>query len=185
MRKFWTDKHIEDLKEFYPHNTNAKLSRHWDRTPRAIMCMAYKLGLTKVENTGQFKKEQSPWNKGKIGYMGANKTSFKKGNLPHNHKGGILIQQDNSGKLYKYFRRDKKRILLHRFLYEKKHGKLDNLILVCKGDTLNCSPDNWEAITRQENISRNLNREKQSEGLKKAWEIRKLRQKYGMPQKRA
>lgn len=33
-------------------------------------------------NTGQFVKGQTPWNKGVTGYMGANETSFKKGNLP-------------------------------------------------------------------------------------------------------
>jgi len=36
--------------------------------------------------TGKFHKGNQAWNKGKTGYMGANKTSFKKGNLPHNHK---------------------------------------------------------------------------------------------------
>lgn len=35
-------------------------------------------------NSGSFKKGQVPWNKGKTGYMGANKTSFKKGHLPPN-----------------------------------------------------------------------------------------------------
>lgn len=34
----------------------------------------------------RFSKEQKPWNKGVRGYMGANVTSFKRGNLPHNHK---------------------------------------------------------------------------------------------------
>lgn len=29
----------------------------------------------------EFKPGQEPWNKGKTGYMGANETSFKKGNL--------------------------------------------------------------------------------------------------------
>lgn len=30
----------------------------------------------------RFKKGHTPWNKGKTGYMGPNKTSFKKGNVP-------------------------------------------------------------------------------------------------------
>lgn len=34
--------------------------------------------------TGQFVKGCEPWNKGVKGYMGANKTSFKKGHRPHN-----------------------------------------------------------------------------------------------------
>jgi len=36
--------------------------------------------------SGHFKKGQKSWNHGKKGYMGPNRTSFKKGNLPHNHK---------------------------------------------------------------------------------------------------
>lgn len=36
--------------------------------------------------TGRIEKGQSPWNLGKKGYMGANSTSFKRGNLPHNHQ---------------------------------------------------------------------------------------------------
>ena len=35
---------------------------------------------------GQFKKGNVPANKGKKGFMGANRTSFKKGNTPYNYK---------------------------------------------------------------------------------------------------
>ena len=40
----------------------------------------------KTGNTGQFKKYHEPWNKGLKGYIGANKTSFKKGTIPPNYK---------------------------------------------------------------------------------------------------
>ena len=35
---------------------------------------------------GYFRKGSIPWNRGIKGYMGANKTSFKKGNIPPNYK---------------------------------------------------------------------------------------------------
>lgn len=45
-----------------------------------MIALAQRVWYTGVmKNDGQFKKGQTPWNKGVTGYMGANRTSFKKG----------------------------------------------------------------------------------------------------------
>lgn len=47
----------------------------------------------------EFKKGMTPWNKGKRGYMGANNTSFKKGNIPPQQKpAGTVTRLMNKGK---------------------------------------------------------------------------------------
>lgn len=51
----------------------------------------------KSGRTGQFKPGYSSHNKGKKGFMGANKTSFKKGQLPHNTKPLYSERTDKEG----------------------------------------------------------------------------------------
>lgn len=51
----------------------------------SIKAKCLRMGL-KTGRNGCFSPGQESWNKGKTGYMSANKTSFKKGHTPHNHK---------------------------------------------------------------------------------------------------
>jgi hypothetical protein len=119
-----------------------------------------------------YKKGQTPFNKGKKGseYLSEealaamSNTQFRKGNLPHNTKedGVITIRYDHAdtrnGIAYKYIRIAlAKWMPLHVYNWEQKYGKVKKgYCLWCKnGDTLNCEPDNWELITRAENIKRN------------------------------
>jgi len=55
----------------------------------------------------EYCRGRTPWNKGTIGLMKANKTSFKKGNIPKNYMGGMKICKDgiyiiNRRKSYTY-----------------------------------------------------------------------------------
>lgn len=75
---------------------------------------------------GYFKKGSTPWNKGLKGYMGANKTSFKKGTIPPNQvpigtesttKGGYIkvkVGEPNEWKLKQ------------RYIYEQHYGEIPN-----------------------------------------------------------
>ena len=108
----------------------------------------------KTGNTGQFKKYKEPWNKGLKGYIGANKTSFKKGNIPPNYKpvGSERVTRDGYTEVK--IKDPNKWELKHRHIYKKHYGEIpsgynvifadknisnfdiDNLILVSKAEML-------------------------------------------------
>lgn len=116
---------------------------------------------------------------------------FKKGNLPHNcyHEvGKESIRRDKSGVAYKYVCiKIGKWVPLHTRNWERENGKIPKgHCLWCRdGDTLNCSPDNWELITRGENLRRNnlsdsgiASRLSQRPGLGKGKRDNKLKNEY-------
>ena len=108
----------------------------------------------KTGNTGQFKKYKEPWNKGLKGYIGANKTSFKKGNIPPSYKpvGSERVTRDGYTEVK--IKDPNKWELKHRHIYKKHYGEIpsgynvifadknisnfdiDNLILVSKAEML-------------------------------------------------
>ena len=108
----------------------------------------------KTGNTGQFKKYKEPWNKGFKGYMGANKTSFKKGNIPPNYKSVGSERVTRDGYTEVKIKDPNKWELKHRYVYKKHYGEIpsgynvifadknisnfdiDNLILVSKAEML-------------------------------------------------
>ena len=108
----------------------------------------------KTGNTGQFKKYKEPWNKGFKGYMGANKTSFKKGNIPPNYKSVGSERVTRDGYTEVKIKDPNKWELKHRHIYKKHYGEIpsgynvifadknisnfdiDNLILVSKAEML-------------------------------------------------
>jgi hypothetical protein len=118
----------------------------------------------KFQENSRFKKGQTPPNKGKkiTEWMSPDKiqciqqTQFKKGDEPHNIKfdGAERISKDG----YIEIRISKANwVHKHRFEWEKVNGIIPKgLILVCKTDNkLNSHPDNWELISREENMNRN------------------------------
>ena len=108
----------------------------------------------KTGNTGQFKKYQEPWNKGLKGYIGANKTSFKKGTIPPNYKPVGTERFAKDGYIEVKVKDPNVWELKHRYIYKKHHGEIpngynviftdknisnfdiDNLILVSKAEML-------------------------------------------------
>lgn len=122
----------------------------------------------------RIKKGTVPPNKGKkqSEYMSAEAiaktvaTRYKKGNIPGNtfaEDGVISIRTDRhkkrtNGKPYKYIRL-KLGVWypLHQHNWNMKHGKppKGHCLWCIDGNTLNCEPDNWELITRKENMRRN------------------------------
>jgi hypothetical protein len=177
--KIWQEFEIEVMINEYP-NTHAKsIAKKLNRSKKSIYCQAFLMGLKKSEEflkeelerqairlktSGighRFKKGQSPVNKGKKMpveiYEKAKATMFKKGDIPVNHKpvGFERITKDG----YVEIKTFEPNIfeLKHRVEWFKKYGSIDKkLILVCKGtDKTNCNPNNWELITRVENMKRN------------------------------
>jgi hypothetical protein len=120
--------------------------------------------ILKFKENSRFKKGDTPPNKGvkMIEWMKPEMierikiTQFKKGNAPHNTKydGAERICKDG----YIEIRiRKAKWVHKHRFEWEKVNGIISiGLILVCKTDNkLNSHPDNWELISREQNMNRN------------------------------
>lgn len=91
-----------------------------------------------------FKPGQVSWNKGTKGLTGRNKTTFKKGHRPHNHKpvgheyttkdGYIMIKVSEAAGFK----------LKHRHIWEQAHGSIPerHVIRFLDGDRSNCELDN-------------------------------------------
>lgn len=87
----YTEEHLNYLRElcdegFFNDEITKKFNEKFgtNKTERAIKSIRGKYGIT-TSARNYFKKGHTPWNKGKRGYMGPNKTSFKKGEIPPNY----------------------------------------------------------------------------------------------------
>ena len=88
------------------------------------------------------------------------KTTFKKGNLPHNtlSDGAVTLRRDKTGISYYYYRISKAKWMpYHHKLWIDVHGEIPKGYIVVFKDrnTLNCKLENLELITRRENMQRN------------------------------
>lgn len=121
----------------------------------------------KSGRTGCFKKGQDSWNKGVTGYMGPNKTSFKKGSVPPNRLpvGTERITQDgyvevkiNEANPYVLGQMTRWK-LKHLYLWIKENGPLPagHMLTFLDGDKENCKPDNLMLISRAVNAYLNRN----------------------------
>ena len=108
---------------------------------------------------GYFKKGSTPWNKGLKGYMGANKTSFKKGTIPPNQvpigtesiiKGGYIKVKVGEPNKWK---------LKQRYIYEQYYGEIPNNynIIFADGNKMNFDIDNLIAVSKSEMLILNNN----------------------------
>lgn len=101
----------------------------------------------------RIKKGGKSWNKGVTGYMGANKTSFKKGDIPFNHKpiGHERVTAD--GYIMVKVAEPNKFRLKQLVVWEEHHGKVKegyNLRFL-DNDRTNCNIDNLMSIPRSVN----------------------------------
>ena len=105
---------------------------------------------------GQFKKGHIPVNKGTKGLTGANKTSFRPGNVPPNTRkaGSISTRKDKNGNSYMHIKvaEPNKWQMLHVYIWENRHGKIPKGYCVIFKDknTLNTRLDNLMLISRAE-----------------------------------
>ena len=108
---------------------------------------------------GYFKKGSTPWNKGLKGYIGANKTSFKKGTIPPNQvpigtesitKGGYIKVKVGEPNKWK---------LKQRYIYEQHYGEIPNNynVIFTDGNKMNFDIDNLIAVSKSEMLILNNN----------------------------
>lgn len=110
--------------------------------------------------TGQFEKGHKTWNKGLKGYMGANETSFKKGNVPHNHRPIGSERKTIDGFWEIKVDEPNKWMLKHRWVWEQSNGKIPKgyVLVFLDGNRDNISLENLKLISRQENLVMNNNK---------------------------
>jgi len=188
--KYFTINEIEAIGSLYPFMSNNEIGKQFGRSASSIKNLSNKYGWIKnneylKSKPGCFKKGGKGWNKGIKKYMGANKTSFHTGHVPSNFKkeGTISLRYHlGAGISYKYIKANKKWILLHRYNWVQKYGKIPIGMVIAFKDknTDNCDVENLMLISRQENLKRNLNREKAIEKMKLLWRKEKLRFNYGL-----
>ena len=104
--------------------------------------------------TGRFEKGRVPFNKGTKGLTSANRTSFKKGNIPHTYSpiGSEAITRDGYTivKVSDQGTRNQRWRPKHRLIWEKHHGPVPDghAIVFGDGDKTNLSIDNLILVTR-------------------------------------
>lgn len=131
----------------------------------------------KSGRTGQFEKGNTSWNLGKKGYIGANRTSFKKGNTPANRKplGAERIDVKDGFVMVKIAERNPytgsptryKHKQVH--VWETTYGPIPkgHVVAFKDGNKLNCDPTNLMLVTRAELLVLNSHKYKdQPEELK-------------------
>ena len=138
----WKPHEIELLKQHYSDKTIKELCEILKRSERSIYSQANFLCLKKSDehikkileleaerlrsfgNQFRFQKGQKPWNKDVKGYMGANVTSFKKGNKPHNTKQVGDTRIDGKDKFLLVKVADRQWIRKEILIWESVHGKV-------------------------------------------------------------
>ena len=187
----YSKEEIELIKQLYPDTSNKEIARQLGRKQRMIGQFAIKNGLRKSKkymntNPGAFTKGQPAWNKGSKNTMRANKTSFKTGKIPPNHKpiGSVSKRwHKKDERFYLLIKIGKaKWEHLNHFNYKKYIGEIipGSVITFKDGNTENCSSNNLKMITRAENMKRNLNRKKATKSLRELWRREKYRSIYGL-----
>ena len=162
MKKY-TDEMIEFLREVAKGKTYAEITELFNKkfdlkvdTKRIKSLLSRKKIHTETGGC-LYKKGSIPWNKGKKGFMGANRTSFKKGHRPKSWRpigservdrdGYTLIKISNEGGMWKRW------ALKHRVVWEE-HYKMkvpkSYVIIFADGDKTNLNIDNLICVTRNE-----------------------------------
>lgn len=164
-RKHFTAAQIEFLKSIahlprtqMAEKFNAKFGEN--RTNDSMQRWCSKNNFLGVPNTGRFIKGQSAWNDGKTGYMGANTTSFKKGNVPHNTK--PLFSERTCAKdgyvLIKIREEHPQFVLKHRWLWEQVKGPIpeNHKIVFINEDKTDIRIDNLMLVSDAELAVKNI-----------------------------
>ena len=169
----WKPHEKELLKQHYANSDIHTLMKMFNKTQSSIYNQANLLGLKKsaeyeekrrlqdIENlrkniTKRFQKGQTPWNKGIPGSIPNNRTSFKKGLIPHNTRNEGDTRIDKEGHvLVKVANR--KWIRKHRLIWEQANGEIPKgyVLRIKDGNKENYNLDNMQLITFAENMKLN------------------------------
>lgn len=160
----WTDEEKEYLASIVKGSTYEEITKQmndkfeYNFSKEQIKGMMYRNKLT-TGTVGYFKKGSTPWNKGLKGYMGANKTSFKKGTIPPQYRpvGSERITKD--GYIEIKVEDPNKWELKHRVIWEQHNGEIPKgyAIIFADGDKSNLDIDNLLLVSRKQLLFMNRN----------------------------
>ena len=160
----WRDEEIKYLSQITPGNHYVDIVRmmneKFEYTFSYIQVTAAikRYGL-KTGFNGHFKKNSMPWNKGLRGYIGPNRTSFKKGQVPINYRqvGSERINVDGYIEIKVEDPRTWK--LKHRVVYEQHFGKIPDghTVIFADGNKMNVDIDNLLLVSRKQLLMLNRN----------------------------
>jgi hypothetical protein len=126
------------------------------RTVPAIVGICKRNGWN-ASSTGRFVKGGVPFNKGLKGFMGRNRTTFAKGNIPVNFKeiGSERITPD--GYVEIKVQNPNKWRLKHLVVWEKEHGAVPkgHCVTFLDGSRTNCNIANLRLVKRAEQLTFN------------------------------
>jgi hypothetical protein len=174
-KRKWTEEEMRILRELYPHTRTEELCNILNRSASSVYGQANTHGIKKSQEfidyllsleadrlrkfgtATRYKKGQVTWNKGKKGYIGANVTSFKKGQLPHNTKSNGDTRLDKEGYVLVKVAH-KKWIRKHRLIWEEANGPIPKgfYLRIKDKNKENYNLDNMELVTMAENMRRNM-----------------------------
>ena len=159
---FYTEEEIDYLRKISPGRTNKKITKMFNdkfklnQSERAIEGTRKRYEI-KNGVDARFKKGHKPWNKGLKGYMGANKTSFKKGEVPPNYLpiGSKRVTKD--GYVEIKVADPNKWKGKHRIVWEKRNGPAPEGYAVIFGDgnNRNFNIDNLILVSRKQLLKLN------------------------------
>lgn len=164
MQFRYTDEQLVFLKEGFIKMTAGDLTAAFnleygtDKKVTAIRQTLYLNGF-KSGRSGHFKEGGKPWNHGKKGCFGTNKTSFRKGNLPRNSKPLWSERINRSGYIEMsvpekspYTESPTHYKPKHVWVWEQANGKVKkgHVIIFNDGDKRNMALDNLTMVSRAE-----------------------------------
>lgn len=166
--KAWRPEEDRFLEETLNLLTSREMSEKLGRSKASVSNRLNILGLyrnpeakERMMNATRFPKGHIPANKGDRGGPSLSPaTTFKKGQKPHNtkHDGAVSVRLHRRTKTpYKFIRISAGNwVHLHRHIWEEAHGLVPkgHIVRFKDGDTLNCSLENLEMISWEENIRR-------------------------------
>ena len=159
--RYWTEEEKKHLTEIVSGRCHQEITEmmidkfNIDYTKTQIAAAIKRYGLN-TGRTGRFEKGHIPFNKGTKGLTGANKTSFKKGNVPHTYlpigsesvtrDGYTIVKVSDEGTRNQQWRPK------HRLIWEKHHGPVPDgyAIVFGDGDKTNLSIDNLILVSRSQ-----------------------------------
>ena len=165
-----TKEQAEFIREQYKKHSASKLTDMVNRRfgtsleVKQIQSFVRNHGI-KSGRTGRIEPGATPWNKGKKGYMGPNKTSFRKGNRPHNTRylGHERISKDGYAEISVAERNPhtgfhRRYRLKHVYIWEQANGPVPagHAVVFKNGDKTDIRLDNLMLLSRAELLTANL-----------------------------
>ena len=149
FQKRFTDSEIQYVRNHFRTMSYAEIGSILGRSDDTIKNFCFRNGMKRSPQEAKLIQDRC-----------TSITRFKPGNMPHNTREDfeIYTRSPHRGITYKFIKiANGKPVMLHIHEYEKVNGPVpEGMILRSKsGDTLDCSPGNWEPISRQEHLHKN------------------------------